>query len=130
MSFLNRFYFFFFGVLLGVFILFLSLSKREDKIKFNYFPNSRVKNYLTQNEILFTEKSSCKIDCYNLDTALIVEYILTSDVDFRKSQIRGTECKKYWLNNKTHKLNLLFGDCNHSISLIDIFSESVKCSCQ
>ena len=96
MNFLNRFYFFCFGILLGVLVLYFSIRTREIPLTFDYFPNSRVKKHLIQNKILFSKEIVCKMNCYNLDTAFLDQYILNSDVDFKKSKIRGHSIKTHY----------------------------------
>ena len=84
MNFFNRFYFFLIGAMLGCVLLFFSFNLRDKPLSFNYFPDSRVKTYLIKNKILFSDKSLCKINCYNLDTLLLSNYIENSVVDFKK----------------------------------------------
>ena len=119
MSFFNRLSFFIVGILLGICILIFSLTFREKNISFNYFPNSRIKNHLIENQIFFSKKSLCKIDCHNLDTMFLDSYIRDSYINFKKSQIRGYDTKEYHLKNKNGYL--IFEMSSDSIKLVDIY---------
>ena len=127
MPFLNRFVFFSFGLILGVVIIVFSLSTRKDSLSFNYFPNSRIKNHLIKNQVFFSEKAICKMDCYNLDTVYLDKYISNSNVDFKKSKIRGYTDKVYYLtpnlkNKNIQELSFLKFEINSdSIKLVDMF---------
>ena len=98
MNFFNRFSFFLIGILLGCVLILFSLQFRNQPLSFNYFPESRVKNFLIKNSGLFSSNALCKINCYNLDTLLLSSYIENSVVDFKKSKIRGYNPKVYYLS--------------------------------
>ncbi|MBL31855.1 MAG: hypothetical protein CMP62_03930 [Flavobacteriales bacterium] len=127
MNFLNRFLFFCLGIFLGIILIVFSFQKRKDSISFNYFPNNRVKNYFLQSNIFFSEKAMCKIECFNLDTAFLDEYIMSSHVNFKKSKIRGHNDKQYFLSfsfpkSNVHEMShLKFKKHNDSITLVDLF---------
>ena len=129
MNFFNRFYFFLIGAILGCVLLFFSFSLRDKPLSFNYFPDSRVKTYLIKNKILFSDKSLCKINCYNLDTLLLSNYIENSVVDFKKSKIRGYNPKIYYLSinlsikqDNFNETSYMVFEANHDVvTLIDVF---------
>ena len=126
MSFFNRFIFFSFGIFIGVFIIIFSLQYRKDKIKFNYLPNSRVKNFLKNTDIIYSKKSLCKISCLMIDTIKINEYINNGTIDFKRSKIRGYEDKLYYLSFIDEKITieednyLIFSVNADSVQLVDI----------
>ena len=129
MNFFNRFYFFLIGIILGFLFLFFSLKFRDKPLSFNYFPESRVKSYLSKHKIFFSNKALCKISCYHLDTLLLPEYIASSVVDFKKSKIRGYNPKTYYMridspsiqDNFNEKSHMIFEINNDKVILIDIF---------
>lgn len=129
MNFFNRFYFFLIGIILGCILLFFSLNLRDKPLNFNYFPESRVKQHLIKNKVSFSKKALCKIDCYDLDTLLVSNYIENSVVDFKKSKIRGHNPKIYYLSIDlpTHQDNfnettyIIFETSGEIIELTDIF---------
>ena len=128
MNFLNRLYFFSFGVGFGLLILYFSLKIRDGAISFDYFPNSRVKKKIIQSEIVYSKKALCKIDCYSIDTLLIDKYIMLSNVDFKKSKVRGYIEKTYYLSLKIPDLNpdniyLVFHFANDMITLKDLHQD-------
>ena len=67
LNFSIRFFYFSFGVVFGSVILLFSLQLRKEPIKFNYLPNSRVINHISNHDIIFSENISCKVDCISLD---------------------------------------------------------------
>jgi len=124
MGFLNRFSFYFIGILFGCFILYISLKGREQPISFNYFPNSRVKSHLINTDILISEEALCKVNCMNLDTLLLDQYILAGKIDFKKSEIRGYDVKTYYLLNEINKKDIYcfkFQTNGHKLELVDLF---------
>ena len=125
MGFHNRLFFFVFGVLLGIFILWFSLSFREQPIKFNYLPNARVVNHFFKKNIHISDHVKCKMHCYNVDSLLLRKYINQSKVDFKKSKIRNTVCKTYHLNNNS--AHLVFTNCQDTFNLIDFIIEDATC---
>lgn len=86
-----------------------SLGNRKEMLSFNYFPDKRVKSFLTQSEVFFTDKSICKFNSIGLDTTLLNKYIMQSIIDFKSSQIRGFDNKKYYLSfhHKNDSINTL-----------------------
>tara|TARA_Y100000994_G_scaffold247525_1_gene253105 strand:+ start:537 stop:971 length:435 start_codon:yes stop_codon:yes gene_type:complete len=124
MSFLNRFSFYFIGVLFGCLILYVSLKGRDKPLSFNYFPNSRVKSHLINSDILISIETLCKVNCMNLDTMLLDHYILDGKIDFKKSEIRGFDVKTYYLfyeiNNKDVHF-FKFQTNGDKVELVDLF---------
>jgi len=126
MPFFNRLSFFILGIIIGVFIIFISFQQRIDKLTFNYFPNNRVKNYLIKNEIIFSKKSLCKMSCLGLDTISLNKYISKGSINFKKSKIRGYTDKLYYLYFDFDNMNiredsyLVFGTRGDSVTLLDV----------
>ena len=125
MSLFSRFTLFFFGILIGVIILFFSFSFRKNPVSFNYLPNSRVISYIINNKLDISDKSHCKIICYNLDTMPIDHYILNSKVNFKKSKIREAELKMYHLSFTD--FTFLIVKRSDSLILQDVIHESTIC---
>tara|TARA_A100001011_G_scaffold381223_1_gene449475 strand:+ start:2174 stop:2602 length:429 start_codon:yes stop_codon:yes gene_type:complete len=98
MSFYNRLFIFIVGMLLGVVIIFISLDMRSEPLSFDYFPNNRIKKYLINHELNISETAICKLECYDLDSLFLKQYISNSHVDFTLSKIRGYEVKTYYLS--------------------------------
>jgi len=74
------------------------MKMRDKSFNFDYFPNSRIKKHLIQSQVFFSKKALCAINCNGLDTTLLDEYITNSNVDFKKSKIRGYTKKMYYLS--------------------------------
>mgnify|MGYP001426803385 FL=1 len=125
MGFNSRLFFYFFGIILGVFILWFSLKFRQQPITFNYLPNARVVNHILKKNIGLSDYVKCKMMCYSVDSLLLRKHILQSKVDFKKSQIRNTMCKTYHLrNNSAH---FVITNCNDTFNLIDFVLEDAIC---
>ena len=125
MGFNSRLFFYFFGIILGVFILWFSLKFRQQPITFNYLPNARVVNHILKKNIGLSDYVKCKMHCYSIDSLFLRKYIIESKVDFKKSQIRNTVCKTYYLKNNS--VNLVITNCNDSFDVIDFVIEDTEC---
>ena len=124
MNFLNRFSIFSIGIIIGVFIIITSMKTRKDTISFNYLPSDRIKSYLLKHDINYIDYSLCQLQLLKLDTLKIYSYIENSKVNFKKSKIRGYDCKIYYLINKNISDNsvieFVFTKCDTTIILKNI----------
>ena len=124
MNFLNRFSIFSIGIIIGVFIIIISIKNRKETISFNYLPSDRIKSYLLKHDINYIDHSLCKLQLLKLDTLKIYSYIENSKVNFKKSKIRGYDCKIYYLINKNISdnsvLEFVFTKCDNTIILKNI----------
>ena len=125
MGFYYRLIFYVSGVLLGIFILWFSLSFREKPISFNYLPNARVVSHILKNNLHISEYVKCKMVCYKIDSLLLRQYISHSKVDFKKSQIRNKVCKNYFLENNLISFEIM--NCYDSISVVNLIIEDSIC---
>ena len=121
----SRFLFYFIGFSIGVFILSISLRN----LNFPWFPESRVKNKLTKNTIIVLDSVGAKMSLYSLEKNNIDQYILQSDVNFKKSIINGlmtTSCNQYnlSLDSVSFVINACPDSCEQDsliINVIDIY---------
>lgn len=124
MNFLNRFSIFSIGIIIGVFIIITSMKTRKETISFNYLPSDRIKSYLLKHDINYIDYSLCQLQLLKLDTLKIYSYIENSKVNFKKSKIRGYDCKIYYLINKNISdnsvLEFVFTKCDTTIILKNI----------
>ena len=124
MNFLNRFSIFSIGIIIGVFIIITSMKTRKETISFNYLPSDRIKSYLLKHDINYIDYSLCQLQLLKLDTLKIYSYIENSKVNFKKSKIRGYDCKIYYLINKNISdnsvLEFVFTKCDNTIILKNI----------
>ena len=124
MNFLNRFSIFSIGIIIGVFIIIISMKTRKETISFNYLPSDRIKSYLLKHDINYIDYSLCQLQLLKLDTLKIYSYIENSKVNFKKSKIRGYDCKIYYLINKNISDNsvieFVFTKCDTTIILKNI----------
>lgn len=124
MNFLNRFSIFSIGIIIGIFIIITSMKTRKETISFNYLPSDRIKSYLLKHDINYIDYSLCQLQLLKLDTLKIYSYIENSKVNFKKSKIRGYDCKIYYLINKNISDNsvieFVFTKCDTTIILKNI----------
>ena len=124
MNFLNRFSIFSIGVIIGIFIIIISMKTRKETISFNYLPSDRIKSYLLKHDINYIDYSLCQLQLLKLDTLKIYSYIENSKVNFKKSKIRGYDCKMYYLINKhildSAVIEFMFTKCDTAITLNSI----------
>ncbi len=106
-------------------MLWFSLQFRQQPITFNYLPNARVVNYILNKKINISNHVKCKMLCHNVDSLLLRTYINQSKVDFKKSKIRNTVCKKYHLSNSA--VNFVFTNCHDTLNLIDFVIKDTIC---
>ena len=137
MNFINRFSVFSMGVIIGVFIIIISMKTRKETISFNYLPSARIKSYLLKHDINYIDYSLCQLQLLKLDTLNIYSYIENSKVNFKKSTIRGYDCKIYYLINKHIRdstvIEFMFTKCDTTITLnsisYDIQDSSIESIC-
>ena len=125
----TRFFLYFIGVGIGVFVLIISLNGRE--LNFPWLPESRVKSKLIKNDILVLDSVTSKMLFYGLETTNIDQYILQADVNFQSSNITGlmrTSCNKY--NLLLDSVNFVINACPDScqddaliVQLIDLYKK-------
>jgi hypothetical protein len=125
----TRFFLYFIGVGIGVFLLIISLNGRE--LNFPWLPESRVKSKLIKNDILVLDSVTSKMLLYGLEKTDIDQYILQSDVNFQSSNITGlmrTSCNKY--NLLLDSVNFVINACPDScqddaliVQLIDLYKK-------
>lgn len=128
----KRVLFFILGVGLGCFIAFGLFGGRD--VTFNYLPNARVVNYLTQYPLKYQPKAECQKSCYDLDSMAIVQLIRNGSVDFDKSNPRPDSgiCKSYFIEGEMYgkQASVIVETCD-TIGVIKEFDypSDVYCDC-
>ncbi|MFT5970829.1 MAG: hypothetical protein ACI8ZO_001346 [Flavobacteriales bacterium] len=126
----KRILYFILGVGLGTLLTFLIFGNRD--IVFNYLPNSRVVNFLTNYPLEYTSLAECQKNCLEYDSLAIVSFIRSGEVDFSKSTARPDTgvCKTYWIDGLMYgeETSVLIETCD-TIGLVYKFIPAVRDNC-
>ena len=100
MKLLQRFKYYGVGLLLGSGLVYALFGQRTD-ISCNYFPNARVLSHLRDGTVELSDSASCKLDCFELDSAAMAGFWWYGDVDFRASDPRREPFGRYAIEHRT-----------------------------
>ncbi len=108
----HRFGFYFFGFIIGLFLLFFFLGGK--KTSCDYSPNARVLKNIRIKERVFSEKATASMTRYAIDTADISKILKEGSVDFGKSDTKLDSCKTYFIEGTTKEqtIGLLIANCD------------------
>lgn len=120
MNLINRFIYFFIGLLFGVVILLFIWDMKGTK-DFAYSPNSRVLKDITSKNIHFTANLHSAF-AKNIITASEINLILEEgNVNFKKSNTKLDSCKVYhidsYIRNKEYSIKLV--NCNKEVKVFE-----------
>ena len=108
MNFVQRLGYFGFGVGLGCLIVYALLIKDRDFPA--WLPEDRVLEELAVDSIIVSPELGIKFP-----DSILIEKILESDVLFRESVVRDTECREYQLESEKERMR--FKICEKQIEL-------------
>ena len=101
MKFFHRFAYYLVGLVIGLFFVALIFSGKDTRC--NYFPNSRVLNYLRNKPFYYSDKASVILAEKWIDTADIKNSLQFGEIDFDKSNVELKKGKFYIIEGKTIK---------------------------
>jgi hypothetical protein len=101
MKFYQRFAYYSFGLLIGMFFLFMFLNGKD--MSCSYFPNARVLKDLRTKPFYYSDESKEKIRQKWVDTSDIKKTLTYGDVIFSKSNIPAGAGKLYIVEGKNSK---------------------------
>ena len=133
MEFSRRLKLFLFGVLVGLIFVYFSLIRGRDRDLLGWLPKERVLQKLKENEMVFSERSLCLLDCNDISREEVSQILLTGEVNFGKSRAKETPCPVYALEGTVNnrELVILFASCDtitNLVSAIDL-SKTLVCEC-
>lgn len=99
MKFIQRFAYYFVGLIMGLFFVSMVFSGKDTRC--NYFPNARVLNDLRNKPFSYSPKASAILSQTWVDTTDIKNSLQHGDVDFDQSNIADGSGKKYIIEGKT-----------------------------
>lgn len=84
MSFSRRLTLYLFGFLIGLAVVFVFFG---DRLNFftDWFPNNRVLAVLREDQIEFSAKANCQMECLGLDREIMEQLLDHGEVDFKAS---------------------------------------------
>lgn len=131
MNFQQRFARYMVGIFIGVLVSFMLFGQRSCT---NWMPNNRIRDFLSEQPIRYTEQSRCYMRCYSLETDAVQRIIADGDIDFSKSEPRAA-LQRYYLASEEDDLPyaMLFelrDTATVVISVAPLGTSSATCDCE
>ena len=113
----KRFLFFGGGAIVGTFIAFFILNKKN--VSFDYGPNARVLKTLRTKQRTFDNQPYQFFVNQSIDTAQVELFLTHGDVDFSKSKPREKPCNYYHIETsyENQKLGLYVKNCDTLVTI-------------
>jgi len=124
---LRRFFFYLIGIGFGIVASMLFFGDRD--IDFSYLPNARTVKHLRAQELQFSEKAKCQLNCLGLTESSFERIFKDADldVDFGASDVKG-QCRTYLIEVEDAKFsNFNVDDCDSLSTILNV--ESLNCEC-
>jgi len=124
---LRRFFFYLIGIGFGIVASMLFFGDRD--IDFSYLPNARTVKHLRVQELQFSEKAKCQLNCLGLTESSFERIFKDSDldVDFGASDVKG-QCRTYLIEVEDAKFsNFNVDDCDSLSTILNV--EALNCDC-
>ena len=124
---LRRFFFYLIGIGFGIVASMLFFGDRD--IDFSYLPNARTVKHLRAQELQFSEKAKCQLNCLGLTESSFERIFKDADldVDFGASDVKG-QCRTYLIEVEEAKFsNFNVDDCDSLTTILNV--EALNCEC-
>ena len=124
---LRRFFFYLIGVGFGIVVSILFFGDRD--IDLSYLPNARTVKHLRAQDLQFSEKAKCQLNCLGLPQSSFEKIFQDSalDVDFGASDVKG-QCRTYLIEVQDAKFsNFNVDDCDSLSTILNL--EALNCDC-
>lgn len=124
---LRRFFFYLIGIGFGIVASMLFFGDRD--IDFSYLPNARTVKHLRAQELQFSEKAKCQLNCLGLTESSFERIFKDADldVDFGSSDVKG-QCRTYLIEVEDAKFsNFNVDDCDSLSTILNV--EALNCEC-
>ncbi|KAA1243465.1 hypothetical protein F0000_20935 [Aquimarina sp. RZ0] len=108
----HRFGFYFFGFIIGLFLLLFFLGGK--KASCDYTPNARVLKNIRIKKRIFSELALASMRQLTIDTADISRILTEGAVNFEKSNTNLDSCNTYFIEGiaKEHTIGMLIANCD------------------
>ncbi|MEO7312248.1 MAG: DUF4258 domain-containing protein [Chitinophagaceae bacterium] len=86
--------------------------------------------------INYSKHARCRMDCRHIDESEVKEILKDGKVNYAKSELDGTDCKKkYAVEGTTHdkqKVRIIFAPCASEVTVVTVIDigEEWKCDCE
>lgn len=129
MNFLNRLKYYLFGVGLGI-LLVMAIFK--DRKLTSWTPRNQVMKEIKNKELILSDKNSECLKCLGFNTKKeIIDLLLSSNIDFGKSEVENHDERLYMLtfeDTELYKITVSITEDN--VELTSINTENSSCVCQ
>jgi len=108
----HRLGFYFFGFIIGLFLLFFFLGGK--KASCDYTPTARVLKNIRIKKRFFSKKAIVAMQTYAIDTADISTILASGSVDFGKSNTNLDSCNTYFIEGQSRdkSIGLIISNCD------------------
>ena len=108
----HRLGFYFFGFIIGLFLLFFFLGGK--KTSCDYSPTARVLKNIRLKKRVFSESVLTTMRTYSIDTANISSILANGNVNFGKSNTNLDSCNTYFIEGqaKDKTISLVIANCD------------------
>lgn len=97
MTFRKRLTYYFFGLALGLVVVWAGLLKDRDRP--SWLPQGRVFDFLSQVEIQIDDVAQCQLTCYGIPmTFMDAAFFKNADIDFEQSATQRKPCPEYYIS--------------------------------
>lgn len=129
-KFFYRLRFFILGILLGTLVLWLFYWKDNRKNVYKW-PSEVIKDNIVKNKWELNPNSLCVFKCLGIDTFLIKKNMDEAVIDYPKSDVSATPCKKYYITSKINdkEISIVYSICSDSIIKISEIFPVDNCNC-
>ena len=85
--------------------------------------------------INYSKHARCRMDCRHIDESEVKEILREGNVNYKKSELDGADCKKkYAVEGLTHdnqKVRIVFAPCNTEVTVVTVIDigEEWPCDC-
>jgi glycyl-tRNA synthetase (class II) len=102
----KRFFFYFGGFAIGIFLLYFFVAGSGASCDYDYGPNARTLKNIRIKERVYSEETLINLSNYELDTSAISILLQNGNVLFSESNTRLDSCKVYVIEGVISKKNL------------------------
>ncbi|WP_378173533.1 DUF4258 domain-containing protein [Aquimarina sp. SS2-1] len=108
----HRLGFYFFGFIIGLFLLLFFLGGK--KASCDYTPNARVLKNIRIKDRIFSKEALAMMKNYSIDTSDISNILTSGNVDFGKSNTKLDSCNTYFIKGQANQrtIGLIIANCD------------------
>lgn len=129
-KFFYRLRYFILGILLGTIVLWVLYWKDNRKNVYKW-PSEIIKENIKKYNWELDSVGLCKLKCAGIDTSILKQSLNEATIDYSKSSVNASPCKKYLFNTsiKDKNLDVTYLICSDTIIKIEDISPVGNCNC-